>query len=412
MNKRGISNVLVAVLLVLLAIVLISIVWVFISIELKTQGEVAAAKNKLIIEKYEIKDITGDLSNGGDANAILARGSTKIIVEDITVVEKRADIVFIVDSTASMGARIREVSKVSGEFVNKLSQENINSKLALIEFRDYTTLPCGSELSCQAGEEQFVNKIYTFSDGIFTGQTQDYIQAIKQISQKVCGGGDEPEAHLTAIKSSFDLPWDEGYKKIIILLTDITPHAKDCITDTPSEPTYPNVHYLDAGAPWAGTMWDETTFPLSLCYQGPEYVQDVTDELVEKGITFYYINNNLEDSWCHNRIIEDKMTSETGGKFYTYDNVDDVQSIIDDLAKQIIANYRSEGVVSYLYLVFYNDIDAQSIKIENPPLLPYETKKYEIVISLTNVKKAELYPVIVTPSGKEVIGPLIDVKYF
>jgi hypothetical protein len=40
--------------------------------------------------------------------------------------------------------------------------------------------------------------------------------------------------------------------------------------------------------------------------------------------------------------------------------------------------------------------------ILNPPKQSFEARAFSFNVPLTNIKKIELYPIIITPSGKEV----------
>lgn len=413
MNKRGISNVILVIILILLAIVLILIIWGIISIRIKEQGEITQATQQLLIERFEIKNISGSFPNPGESTAIVGRGPTKIIFVNISFIERKSDIVFLVDSTASMGSLIGNASEVVIQFVNKLKQQNIDARLALIEFRDYNgSQPCGYN--------NFPNKTHVFSDEVFTTDTTEYANRMIAISNSVGGSSDGPESHLTAINSSFLLPFDENAKKILILISDAKPHARDCFTDG-ADLSFSFSDYYINGENLTTYPLNDTNPDMPACYKGPEYVSSITNELRNRNVVFYEINSDRP--WrrpdgsvapagvCDNRI-DLEMSSATGGRFYNFEQASDIQGIIDDLANQLVENYRGEQIISYLYLVFYNANETQTIKIDKPPILPYETKKYEFETSLTNVIKAELYPVIVTPSGKEVIGPLVDTWKF
>ena len=106
------------------------------------------------------------------------------------------------------------------------------------------------------------------------------------------------------------------------------------------------------------------------------------------------------------------MTSTTGGKFYRYTEQPGVKSIILDLAKEIIKEYEEEKY-DHLKIIFYNETSSCEQKIPLPKggqslPLPLETRTYELVRCIEDIKEIQIYPVVYTPSGLQVIGPRLD----
>ena len=112
----------------------------------------------------------------------------------------------------------------------------------------------------------------------------------------------------------------------------------------------------------------------------------------------------------------DQITMESlaqcgNGKYFSASEVEDLISIYETLAEQIIQNYKTINKLNYLKIVFYdNETNSISKNVDVPQ--PSETRNYNFDLAgdeLTGpIVKVGVYPVIRTRSGKEVIGPLAD----
>lgn len=381
-NKKAVSETISIILIILLILLLIFIIWNVFKNIIKENIEISEIKSKMIIQKIDIYEVKGDLKNPESIQIKLHKGPGKIIIEDKIIIENYADIVFIIDSTSSMGEEIEDVIRTINEFVNILKEKEINYRLGLIEFRDYPIVMCGMP-------EDFPSMVYDFNNKDFTKDINEFSNKLNQIT--LGDGNDKPEAHLTAIKNaSENLVWgnQENLKKIIILLSDAPPHAKDCFYNTYLYSTY------------------------SDCYKGPETIKEMTDKLIKENIIFYYINKI--DGLCNDKNMLE-MVKNTNGKFYEYDENKGIENIIPELANQIIINYKLEEF-DHLKIIIYNSTDQFEYKLYDMPL-PLETKEYTIPETIENFKlynkikdinKIEIYQVINTKSGKPIISQLLD----
>ncbi len=291
-----------------------------------------------------------------------------------------ADIVFVIDSTGSMGDEIQDVYTIAEDFADELVTQDIDYRLGIIEFKDYPKSSCGNT-GCDYGwggwscclsndcsipsvcescggtynedNADFPSKIHLFNSNEFTTSSIDFKTKINTLTAS--GGADWPESHLTAINDSIYLNWRENSKKVIIVLTDAQPHAKDCY------------------------IYDSDTY--ESCYEGPEYIQDVIEDLVTNDITSYYVSKDTTGSsggLCDNRPMADNMTNETGGKFYAYTESQGVQDIIIDIGREIVeVTYAEQTATSigdiYSYLSPTSYIE---LNYNNP------TNPYGLVITL------------------------------
>jgi hypothetical protein len=386
-NKRGVSKLIEIILLILLAIVIILLLYNVITKMIKENAEVEEVKAGLFTENMDITRVDGEITAPPQVNITIKRWASREVLKNVTVIKPIADIVFLVDTTGTMAFNIASASNAITGFIEKLEERGsgvdpIDYRLSLVEFRDYPGGGCGDYTD-------FPSKIHHFPEGSLANFTTDvgaFKSELSQLSSNVGGGGDNPESHLTAINNATDLGFREDAKKVFILLSDAMPHAKDCLYSGSSSTYYS-------------------------CYKGPENVDDVTKKLAENQIIFYYVHSPLGE--CLNGVIENDMTSKTGGKSYRFSNPEEIKGIIDILATEIRKKYEAE-LSYYLKVVFYNDTATYSYNIYNPPK-PLETIKYTIVTNdetihhISNINKIEIYPVIKTDSGRLVIGQAFDV---
>jgi hypothetical protein len=111
MKKRGDSNLIATVLIILIAIILIVLIWIFVSFYIKNQGEKIVIKDRLNRERFELKEV--DLS-GGNITIDLKTGSRPQTEGNLTIIEINwtqiivnqtngsLDIISIVDMSGSM----------------------------------------------------------------------------------------------------------------------------------------------------------------------------------------------------------------------------------------------------------------------------------------------------------------------
>jgi hypothetical protein len=119
---------------------------------------------------------------------------------------QRADIVFVVDHTASMGSTIEETKRRVGDFVANLRQRGSDVRLCLVSFRDRTTKKC----------EVFVE------DNPATAQNENLESFLRDMNALRTGGGGGTldEGQLKALMDAALSPWRGNSQRAAILLTD------------------------------------------------------------------------------------------------------------------------------------------------------------------------------------------------
>ena len=133
--------------------------------------------------------------------------------------DKKVDIVFVFDTTNSMGGEINELSAIARDFAADLEASHIDYQLGLLEFRDFPQTCDGS--SCGSPGD-FAYRVK--GNGTLTSEIDTFGSWMKEL--KAGGGGSGgPEAVLAALRhAGSDILWRDDAEKVIILLTDAGPH--------------------------------------------------------------------------------------------------------------------------------------------------------------------------------------------
>ena len=212
---------------------------------------------------------------------------------------KKADIVFVFDTTGSMGEEIDEMKSIAKEFADNLASSGIDYRLGLTEYRDFN-LNCGGDTAC-GGSDDFPYKVY--NEGVLTGNSATFKSWIDALS--LGWGGDEPESVLAAMTHTVnDQRWRGGdAAKIVVLITDAPAHPDgDC------------------------------------CNQEGDTLDGVISYLASSGVKVYAIGPDEESI--------KKMAVETGGKFYLIRSGLTLEPILEDIAGIISCSFGIDGIVS------------------------------------------------------------------
>ena len=122
--------------------------------------------------------------------------------EDIKV-----EIVFVIDSTGSMGGEITAVKNNVAEFAQYLSERSLSLRLGLIDYRDITVDGSDSTVVHSAEHSNWMN-------------VTQFITALTEVSAD--GGGDTDETPIDALAHLTEgtIPWSSDAYKFAVLITD------------------------------------------------------------------------------------------------------------------------------------------------------------------------------------------------
>jgi len=194
-----------------------------------------------------------------------------------TTVAAPADVIFLFDTTGSMGGEISDAKANAISFANDLETNGVDYRLGLIEFRDIAV----------DGTMGLVNHGMTdTADG--------FRELVDPLSAS--GGGDYPESSIDAIKeAAVNLGLREDAAKIFILITDATPLLP----------------------PASGTR----TSP-----------EEALDLMNRHNITFFSVSPS--------DTTYDDMVAETGGQWWNISTGGDFTVILDSINDEIVLEAR------------------------------------------------------------------------
>jgi len=100
-----------------------------------------------------------------------------------------------------------------------------------------------------------------------------------------------------------------------------------------------------------------------------------------------------------------------GGKYYSVLNTSDLIAVYQTIAEQIEQRYESMTAFNYLYFQFYNATDSVREQVTDiPKILETKTYNFNLQGKLSGtITRIEVYPVVLTTIRQEIIGPLLAV---
>lgn len=123
--------------------------------------------------------------------------------------EGSVDVVFVIDTTGSMGDDIAGVKNFASQFVDDLTSRTRSYRVALVDYRDF---PARSGSSGDYPSKVRLN---------FTDNKSSIQGAINGLS--LGDGGDFPETVWSGLEAGIALPWRPGVKKVVIQIGDAPP---------------------------------------------------------------------------------------------------------------------------------------------------------------------------------------------
>ncbi len=405
MNKRGLSTVVATVLIILLVIVAIIILWIYFGGFLRENKETAEIKSELLGEEIKI-----DNFNGGSSNVkltITRETTSKTYAEINTTNETRTITVTIVpeldvylstDLSSSMSDCLRSqlnccnrgnnycsgnealCSSCSGTWSPKISEVKQANK----DFIDILLNYSGKRVGLAGYNWQVAPENYLSLSNNKPALKQKVDDFILNGGTCICCG---------IINATEELKYyDDNKKKFILVMSD--GHAdKVC-------PSLGDVGDLDG----RGGPNDSNDYAIKASCIAHE-LYNITVDTIAFGVT---------DSSTLQQIAVCG-----GGTFRSSDNSAQLKEDYRKAAENLTSiNYTQEVVegvvktstkdrIDYIKVVFHNATISYTYKITDLPR-PLEKKTYTINVgtNITNITKVEAYPVKLTKSGQEIIGPL------
>lgn len=149
----------------------------------------------------------------GTLPKLRAADMASVIMEKSSILQgqRKADVMFVLDCTGSMQGEIDAIRDAITGFADTIKSDGVRVRVGLIEFRDRLI------------DEE--HRVLSFDGEVFTNNPTTFKREVSKL--KASGGGDEPESSLDALMFALRQPFGSDSKKVIVLITDASPHIPD-----------------------------------------------------------------------------------------------------------------------------------------------------------------------------------------
>jgi len=300
-------------------------------------GPNKAAATRANLTRAAVPDLEADdfvvVENG------IVKGHTVVrIGEDSS--RAKADVVFVFDTTASMGSALSSVQSSIAEFVDFLDESGLDVQLGAVTFGD--AFDTRSADSGRIGTGSTAPPGFDLNERQVFAPTADFDKFKQFISEEVpAGGGGLPENATGALQFAFDTtPWRSGAQRVLIVVTDVTSH---------NAATYGNDNISGR---WI-----------------PPSAEDLIAKLKGKAVV-HVVSPKIENAGANTDMKVFAGTEGTGGAYFEWDRK--VFSLVDLPIAEVAAGgyvitYRSkkDGKPKTVRVVIDNGADIRGeIKLE------------------------------------------------
>lgn len=137
---------------------------------------------------------------------------------------RQQDVVFVFDTTGSMGDEIAEMQDAVIEFSDAIADGGIDYRLGLTEYKDFKPIHGDNATASCGDDDDFPHKVYTVTEGETLTPNKNDMRGWIQ-SLVASGGNDTPESILAALAHTVtDQTWRPGVNRMAIVITDAPAH--------------------------------------------------------------------------------------------------------------------------------------------------------------------------------------------
>lgn len=241
------------------------------------------------------------------------------LAAEITV-SRKADIVFVIDTTGSMGSSIANVKRNIDNFVNKVEKENVDVRVRIVSFRD------AGPTNYESAKYPYENPLTYPADGSW--YTKSNIADAKTVLEtgpfQDLGGGMH-EAPLVVLADILNQPkyfyrnTEESDAKFVVLITDES-YAEACYAyDDTTSKAYGNSDYVDT-------------------LEGKDGVtgkKGIVEEMKKRGINVsVVVPNSLKESF--NKFVTKPSTLDADDGGMSADIYGNFDLLFEKLAEKVI----------------------------------------------------------------------------
>lgn len=398
-GRKGLSAVVTTLLVILLTIVAIVIMWAVMKSVVTKNSEFINAQKDFFSEKIEITYIKLNQSlvsislrkTGGS----LGTPGGQNVTETLEIAE--ADIISVVDLSGSMAPACSGVSStccrntLEGSYS---SSTHICSNVNPIRNVTCTTT-CGGiwvdKLSSLKEANKELTKILSEAEGSRIGLVGYNTHIIDSASLDLTD-------NLNQLDDKID-SWQTGGSTCICCGIN---EALRRLQEDSSEDKMKKIVLMSDGA--ANIMCSEQNTQNAM----QDAIKASCDAKAADSENLVIYTIGLGEDVNENTLIS--MADCGGGRYFSAMNVSELIEVYKRVAGEIRNNLHSPSKFTYLYIIFYNETTSYKEKItEIPDVLVIKNYNFDLTGKLEGeIKKIEVYPVIVSGSGKEVIGPFFD----
>lgn len=136
------------------------------------------------------------------------------------------DVVFVVDTTGSMGPAIDNVKEQIVELTHEIEQVSGGDyRIGLVEFRDHITV---TSAFAAGNAEQLRDDVATLSASGGGGSPEAWDEALVTVVEERSAARTANDSGRSGAQTGdFDVPWRDEAEKIVLLITDATPAGFD-----------------------------------------------------------------------------------------------------------------------------------------------------------------------------------------
>jgi hypothetical protein len=415
MNKRGLSQIITTVLIILLGIAAIVILWGFIKIFLDNLGEQHQAKFDLSQERIVVTKVVFN-GNLATLNLSLRKDSGKEFFEGYETIEEtqEIDLISTVDVSESMlcssglvpGNIPGDVNETGGQirnpvgwrcFVNQSNCGYCNGtwEEPLASTRDANKALTNSILNInnlnRVGFVAYSGVVHYDVSINLTNNKQNLDSVVDlwttQYSQDYSNGTGICKG-INVSASTFASMSPNGKKKVMIVMSDGSAQSNCSITQTGSS-----------------TFRASQDAIITAC----NVKQQFGDDLVIYSIG---LGNDANESTL-------TQIAQCGGGRYYNGTADNIIEVYTKISEEVVPKFRSIKTIDYILVLFYYGSEGESFvrRIDNPPSKIYQIVNYDFDVpdqAVGNITRVEIYPGITLSNGREITSDvpvdIYDVK--
>ena len=215
------------------------------------------------------------------------------LVKPITKTNGDIDVVFVIDTTGSMGSSISAVKNNIRNIVESISSKTKSARFALVTYQDH---PC-----CGGSSGDYPSKIETD----FTSSAEAFNKAVNFI--QLGNGGDWKESVYSGIKTGLNLQWRAGVKKIMIVIGDAPAKDPEPVTELTEQSIVDAAYAVDPAQIYIidTSGYDAMASVVSLAERtGGAYLQaDDSNKIVDQINTSVENVTNKPNAWINRQYV-------------------------------------------------------------------------------------------------------------